>query len=237
MKDLQRQVARMLFDPSPTALEGMSERGQRVYRRQVRRGLMSGVKLAIPIAIELLGRRRVDELLARWLAESPATTRLYWQLPLEFCQWFMEEPDPDHPALRELIHWETIEVDILNAEDPPEGLSLSSEPTEASSVVLDPSSRLCIYTHPVHLMDTASTGWPEPLPGPIFLLAYRRQERLRWTVVSPQVAQLLAAVIETQGSIAQGLSFLEGMYAEVDRASLLSELRSLTSAGALMGFD
>ena len=166
MKGLEAQFRHMLLARERVPFEGMSERSQQVYRRQVRKALTRGVKRAIPIAGRLVGKEALDDLLARWLADSPPTTRLYWQLPLAFCAWFVTQPDPLHPSLPELIHWETIEVDVLLAEDPAPGLSLAESAEEGLRPVLHPSARLCIYQHPVHTMTTSSESWPEAMPAP-----------------------------------------------------------------------
>lgn len=232
--ELQGAVHPMLFGREAVVIEGLSERGQRVYRRQVRRSLINGVTLALPITRRLLGEDAVVGLIVAWLDQSPPTTRLYWQLPLEFAAWLAAQPSPAHPALPELVHWETVEVDILNS---PNGSSagLVGAPGEGDGAVLDPSARLCIYHHPVHRMTQEASSWPEALATPVFLAVYRVNERVRWTVLDPRVAQLLAQLSEG-ATVGEGLTFLEELYGEVDRPWMMEQLRSLVERGVLLGF-
>lgn len=232
--DLQQSVRQMLFAKEAAPVEGLSARGQRVYRRQVRRSLVNGVTLGVPIARALLGEEAVEGLIEQWLDASVPTTRLYWQLPLEFAGWVAEMPSPVHPALPELVHWETAEVDILNAPDA-SSEALSAAPTDGARAELHPSARLCIYRHPVHRMTVESTDWPEALETPAFIIAYRRGERVFWNLLEPQVAQLLAKLAEG-ATVGEGLAFLESLYGAVDRGVLVERLGALVERGALVGF-
>ncbi len=236
MTDLEAQLRQMLLAREPVEVEGLSARGQRVYRRQVRGSLMSGTRLAIPICDRLLGRAVMDTWLERWLDEAPPTTRLYWQLPLEFAQWCVGAPDHPHLAMPELIHWETLEVDILNAPDPSPWPGLTRDPAPDKQPALDPSARLCVYRHPVHRLDLDAAGWPEAAPDPVFLMAWRRDEHLRWRTLSAQCAQLTAHLVEHDAVLAVGLDFLQSLYGEIDRDALVGELAALVEGGALLGF-
>lgn len=235
MSDLDQQLKDLLLKPEPTGVEGLSEDAQRIYRRQVRGSLYSGTRLAIPIAIKLLGDSIINAYIARWLHEAPPNTRLYWQLPLEFAAWFLQQTDFEHPALPELIHWETIEVDVINAPNPDPIELLHPKPSDALSPVLDPSTRLCIYRYPVHRMTRSTEAWPTPLEAPTFLLAYRKEEVMYWKIISPQTAQLLAKASEG-AQLSACYEFLEQLYGQIDRASIDHELSTLVHKGALRGF-
>lgn len=234
---LEEAFRQTLLAPEPVPLEGMDERAWKVYRRQVRKSLMSGVRLAIPLTIALLPEEALDGLLEAWLAQAPPTSRLYWQLPMEFAAWLSQQPALPHPALAELVHWETIEVDILNAPDPDPSLTLEPEPAPEARVVLDPSARLCIYQHPVYRMKR-DEPWPEPLPAPVFVVAFRVEERLRWRTITTPVAQLLATAAEHDVSLGHGLAMLAQAHGDgFDAEAVLAELRVLVDRGALRGFS
>ncbi len=221
---LDDQLYRLLFGGEPGPVDGLDERAQRIYRRQVRRSLLGGVRLAIPIACSLVPEE-VERLLSRWLAEAPPTTRIYWQLPLEFAAWLRDVDGLSHPALADLVHWESVEVDVRNAPE--------AEAMERGGLALHPSARLGIYQYPVYRMDEATTEWPEPLAQPAFVLAYRRDETVYWRVIEPALAQTLARLAEGD-LLDDALACVGELYAELDCDALLGDLRMLVDEGALL---
>ncbi|MCZ7583424.1 MAG: hypothetical protein M5R36_08885 [Deltaproteobacteria bacterium] len=216
LEQLETNLRGLVFDREPAPVPGLDERGRRAYRRQVRRSLMSGVRLAIPIARRVLGEDAVNDWIERWLAERPPTTRAYWRLPLQFAEWLSARDDTPHPAFGELVHWESLEVDVLNAPDDASEHP-APDPTEDRRLVLHPSARLGIYNHPVHKMTLDDAIWPERAPAPIFVLAWRKDDGLRWMETHPQTAQLLARA-EGGGTLGAGFAFLDTLYGTVDRA-------------------
>lgn len=222
---LDEQLHRLIFGPDGAEVDGLDERARAVYRRQVRRSLMGGVRLAIPIARRLAGEHTIDALLSRWLAESPPTTRLYWQLPLEFAAWLREVDGLEHAALVDLVHWETVEVDVLNA---PSADDSAAQP----GIELDPSARLGIYHYPVFRLDASTSDWPDALDAPAFVLAYRRDEAVYWQVIDPPVAQTLARL--AQGAdLDEAFAFVAQIYGEIDRDGLTSVIDGLVDVGAV----
>ncbi len=228
------ELRQWLLAETPESFDGLDERSRNVYRRMVRRGLKRGVAIGIPIARRLLGADRWDDLFSRWLDESPPTTRLYWQLPLEFARWLREQPELPHPALADLVHWETIQIDVKNSPDPELEISCK-EPALNRAICLDPSARLGIYHYPVFELTKSDEEWPERLAQPALLITYRREESVYWRKLSPMTAQLLARGASGD-ELSEGFSFLEELYGEVDKEELFSELEKLVERGILLGF-
>jgi hypothetical protein len=238
---LDRDLHRLFFDREPLPSErlsppqaGLDERAQQVYRRQVRSSIMGGVRLGIPITRRLLGEDPTDELIAAWLADAPPTTRLYWRLPMEFAAWLREQPDLPHPALADVVHWETIEIEVLNAADPTTS-DLGSQPALDVHIALDPSARLGIYHFPVFRMEREASTWPDALDAPRFVIAFRRDECLHWRLLSAPLAQLLARTTGGE-SIGEGLEFLGELYEEFDPAPVITSLNQLVEEQVVMGF-
>lgn len=236
MTTLEQQVRAMLLDRELAPMEGLEERAQVIYRRQVRKSLLNGARLAIPVARKAVDPEVLEGILALWLERSPPTTRLYWRLSLDLAAWVAQMPDPPHPAFPELIHWETLEVDILNSPDAPAQAEPSPVLHPEKALLLDPSARLAIYQYPVYRMSTQDPSWPEaPLDQPAFVAGWRHQERFFWEALSPDVAQALAQIAQG-ATLSQALTALGQIYGEqLDAARVTSELQRLAGRGLLWG--
>ncbi len=232
MPTLEEDLRQHFLGREPSPIEGLSERGNFVYRRQIRNALKSGVLLAIPILVDKLGDDAVDELLERWMAEAPPTSRLYWKLPLEFAEWIQTLEELPHPAAAELVHFETIEVDVINAPDDPTDRGEAHALAPKHCVVLSESARMGIYFHPVHPMREGSP-WPERSVQPHFVMVYRRDERMRYEEVPAHHAQLLAKLGEGV-TIESGFDFLRGLYGDaIDPNELLTHLQRYAEIGII----
>ncbi len=210
-------------------LEGVEPEREALYRRLVVANLAAPVEKAAPLARALLGEEPFRALVTSWLAGAPPTTRTYRDLPLAFAAWLAARPATGHAALAELVHWETLEVEVLGAPDP-EGPPPPDEPALDARVESDPSARLAAYRHPVHRLDPAAPAWPALAAEPVLLLAHRVDEARRVVELSPGAARLLAAC-------AAGVTVGEAL-GQVGGASApaLALLRDLRARGALRGF-
>ncbi len=240
MDELETELRHWLLDREPDPPEGLDERMRRVYRRQVRRSLTRGVRLGLPITRRLVDEEWLDDVIGQWMEESPPTTRLYWRLPIEFGIWLREEAPLEvaelpHGAVPELIHWETMVVDVKNAPEP-DGEGLSQTMEESAMVVLDPSARLGIYAHPVYRMSRDSESWPESKAVPDFVVVFREEERPRWRLIEPQVGQLLGQCAQGM-SLGQGLEALEEIYGAIKREDLMTGIEALHERGIILGFE
>ncbi len=236
---LEESVRKMLLDQDVRLFEGMDERAQRLYRRQVRKSILGAVRRAIPVATHLTSAEHLNRILGVWLEQSPPQSRLYWQIAGEFAAWLGSAPDLSvpHPAFAELIHWEVLEIDVINAPDLPASPVLGRDIDDRAAMILDPSARLAIYQHPVHTLDRRSDGWPAPLAVPAFIVAWRNpsNERFKHLQVTPMLAQMVAH-LHDGSPLASGWAFLEGLYGEFDRKPVLDELQRLIEGGAVAGF-
>ncbi|MCB1154129.1 MAG: putative DNA-binding domain-containing protein [Deltaproteobacteria bacterium] len=254
---LERQTRSMVFDTPAGTVPGLSERGHRVYRRQVRLSVKNGVKLAIPIARKLLGKKTIEAILDRWLNENPPETRLYWELPLQFAVWFAARYDEGAfadlnlpVAAPELMHWECVEVAAINAPDGPSddpdainavdlsNLEIHDQPADDRKVVLHPSARLGVFRHPVHRISLKDAAWPEASDVPFCVLVYRPtgEEYAAWMELDPVTAQALAQAAEGK-TLAECRAFLAELHgAAVPWDALLARLDTLRERGAILGY-
>lgn len=239
LADLERDLRSLLFSAEPGepgALAGVEPERRAVYRRIVRNNLFRTIRNTCPIARKLLGEQSFDRLVARFLDERPPTTRLYRELPLAFAAWLSSiDAAPHHPALPELVHFETVEVEVQQAPNP-SGAPRAGLPDDDAGIEADPSARLLAYTHPVHLLARGAERFPSPTPEPTFLVAWRLEENMRWRQIPAVLAKVLALCGEGL-SLGRALALLEEQHpGQVDRGRVRSLLVDLKHRGALLGF-
>jgi hypothetical protein len=236
VKPLEEQLRDHFFNPEPALIEGLSEKGHRIYRRQVRNNLFGGVKRALSTSLRLAGEKAIDDLIQAWLLQAPPQTRFFWELPVEFGTWIGARAAATDPlALGELIQWEATEIAVLNG-GTPTPRTIQQEVSDASVAHVHPATRLGVYAHPVHRLNRDDVTWPKPSATPNFIIAYRVGEKMHWLVLQPQAAQLVAKLDEG-ATVGEGLAFLESLYGNVDRPGLKATLVDLVHRGALLGFS
>lgn len=235
LDELEQGLRGLLFGTPPATLPGVSEEIQQLYRRLVRKTMHSVVKNAVPLTAALLGDEGFEQLLSRWLAEAPPTTRILRKVPEGFAAFCQSLEDPPHAALGELAHWEVLQLEVAHAPDD-EGPPMPSSVSEGSRVVSHPSARLAAYVHPVWVVAKGASEWPRPARAPTFLVVFRTGERTVWVTVPKPVAQVL---LYTGEGLPLGAAF-NAIAAEagdvVDRAFVRSWLVNLHRRGALLGF-
>lgn len=231
LHDVEQGFRALLLGREPRFFAGIEATRQRVYRDLVRTNLLGAVDRACPQARRLFPRE-FAELSARWLAESPPTTRFLWEVPAQFTAWLMGQPESSlpHAAFAELCHFEALEIEVtLSPSTTAASASSSSSSTSSSppfsaeaELTLDASARLAVYRHPVHHVTAQTTSLPSPSSSPTVLLCFQRQEVFAARVLSPAVAKVL--VLTSQGArfgaavaavvaeaVAAGLVFDEGV--------------------------
>jgi len=119
--DLYRYTCKKLREPNidpPTLLERDNNIHEvsSLYRRFVRGGCARAIKRAIPVTMAVMGESKVDELLAQFFEKAPPKTKLYRSLPMDFSAHIQTREDLEL-ALRELIHFEILELEVLYAEN------------------------------------------------------------------------------------------------------------------------
>ena len=210
----------------------------RVYRQLVRGSLLGTLRRACPHALRLHAQA-FEELAARFLEESPPTTRLLRDVPGQFTAWLMQQdpsttlPAAHSGAFAELCHYEALEIEVTLSETAQHPVT----PLRDDAVFqLDPSARLAIYRHPVQRVTSSSTALPAASSQPVVLLCFQRAEQLVVDVVSPALGKLLLLLGagEALGPALQVLieeGAAGGVVVDVDR--LRAELVDLQCRGAL----
>lgn len=201
LHDVERGFRGLLLEREPRFFAGIETSRQRVYRDLVRTNLLGAIERACPHARRIFPHE-FAELSARWLTESPPTTRFLWEVPTQFTTWLLAQPESalPHSAFAELCHFEALEIEVTLA---PSSITSSSSapppsPSEDAELTLDASARLSVYRHPVHHVTAQTTTLPPPSSSPTVLLCFQRHEAFAIRVISPAVAKVL--VLTSQGA-------------------------------------
>lgn len=194
----QREFAAHLRDPVRNACAGIEDRRLRIYRELFYNNVEDCLASAFPVlrrlSADAVWHARVRDFYARHRSAAPQ----FHRVPEEFLRFLEaergEHPD-DPPFLRELAHYEWVE------------LELSISPLELTPEIADPNGDL--LAQPPLLSPLAWTlayAWPVQRIGPDFqpqapgaqptyLIVNRdRQDRVRFLEVNPVTARLTTLI-------------------------------------------
>ncbi len=222
---------------------GVPVERRRAYRTLVRNNLRGTIRRACPHAVRLAGDNAFDAVVDAFLAGWPIQTRLTRDIPSEFTSWLMASTPTSGPGLSltssqafaELCHFEALEIEVTMSETSPH---LPGALGSRSRLQMDPSTRLAIYSHPVHQVTRHSTALPSPGATPTVLLCFQKAESLEVESISAALGKVLLASVD--GAVADAIASVveEGRVAGVvvDAGHLRSALVGLHRRGAIAGF-
>jgi len=207
---LQRQFAAHLRDPQAQAAPpGIEERRLQIYRDLFYNNIEDCLASAFPvlraISPDAAWHARVRDFYARHRCESPQ----FHQIAAEFLRYLEEErgehPD-DPPFLRELAHYEWVELalDVAEAEIGEPAASAGSDEL-AGAPCLSPLAWSLAYDWPVHRI-AADFQPQQPSESPVYLLVWRnRADQVRFMETNAVTARLLQLIEERPGVAAREL--------------------------------
>ena len=207
-QNYQREFTAHIRDPrSADRPKGVPARRMKVYNELLYNNLEGFLLACFPVCRKILGKRRWDRLVRPFFRDHACHTPYFRQIPEEFLKYLQEnwERSDDFPAflpefLPELAHYEWVELELdtsdrdanLPAHDP-EGDLLTGRP------LLNPVLRVLAYRWPVHRLSPRFKP-SEPPAQPTFTLAHRGADhRVRFTLINPATARLLALLQERSG--------------------------------------
>ncbi|MDF9391962.1 MULTISPECIES: HvfC family RiPP maturation protein [Methylococcus] len=196
-QDYQREFVRHLRDPSrfpPPA--GVSVERVGIYVELVRNKIEDSLASCFPVTRALLGTRRWEDLVRRFIAGHHCLSPLYRQIPDEFLAYLRDEwnETPEPAFLAELAHFEWMELHLAIAKD-----RLPDEPLDGNGSLLDgfpvfaPAMALLRYAYPVHRIVAEAPVWPSGSKEPATLLGFRDRA---YTVRFIELNEPAAALVE-----------------------------------------
>jgi len=228
LKEYEIAVRNLSFGRTQAPL--FDDKSDALYRRFVRGGIRRALRRAMPIALSIEGDDTINAYINDFFDEAPPQTKVFRNLPLDFNAYIQKKTDICLP-LKELIHFECIELEVLFAEEP-DSDRYSFVPKDEYAIYTHPSARLCIYMHDIDRLKRSSKTYGEQRKTPCFVVAYRRQEGFAHKRISQKVAVLLSL----SGEKTVGESLNEVTQDIDERRFLKSQLSSLCSTGIIHGF-
>jgi hypothetical protein len=221
---------------------GVPARRMKVYNELLFNNLEGFLLACFPVLRKILGKRRWTRLVREFFAEHRCRTPFFRQIPDEFIQYLQSERDEhetDPAFLRELAHYEWIELvlSVSNKEPSdaidPDGDLLDGKPA------LNPVLALLHYSYPVHRI--GSRFKPEaPSDQPTHLLVFRDPEFEVRFIELNRVSARLVELMESDR--VTGRSALEAIAQELKHPSPatvlesgLGILRELRTMHAILG--
>ena len=207
---IQYRFAAHLRDPlAQPPPEDMEARRLKIYRELFYDNIEGFLSRAFPVLRKLssdeIWHARVRDFYARHQCKSPQ----FYGVAEEFLH-FLEIERGDHPDdppfIRELAHYEWVELVLSIAEDDPAAMQAdpNGDLLQGSPVISPLAWPLC-YAYPVHRIGPEYR--PETVPElPTYLVVYRtRQEAVKFLEVNAVTARLLQLIEEQPASSGQKL--------------------------------
>jgi hypothetical protein len=218
---IEKRLQDILFNQDKNiSIEKLNER-ELLYRSMIRANIIDAIIYFAPAATKI-NKQKLCGWIDEWLEEKGPQTRLFWQLGCDFSDWLFESKlDKNDRHLVELIHFETLQLEVERA---PDLELINSERTiyPNKKYLLNPALRIAIYEYPVHLMEECGNKLPA-LKRPICLMLNRCGDLCKFTEIPAQIAQLIG-FIEQEKTINQAIAALAEIYGQVDEKFIRSHL-------------
>ncbi|WKE64441.1 putative DNA-binding domain-containing protein [Gallaecimonas kandeliae] len=236
---LQEALMAHIRDPQQhPAPAGIEDRRLAIYRRLFFNNVEGFLASAFPVLKSLYQGPDWQALARRFYADHDCKSPLFLDISGAFLDYLdspaFQSGDCDPPFIRELAHYEWLELEVGRAEEEGEPLG---ELHDGTALRFSGAARLAAYPWPVHQIsiDFRPT---EPLESPLFLLVYRDwRDGIGFTVLNAATAALLELVVQRPGirlaELKAALSAWLGMKEEELAPGLQETLADLGSKAVL----
>ena len=233
LHDQQFALSRHLRDPSShPPPPGIEARRLAIYRDLFFNNIEALLAGNFPVIRKTLGEDAWRVLVRRFYAGHRSQTPLFPEIAREFIR-YLETRDDDAlpPWLRELAHYEWVELALQIADDPapphdPHGDLLAGEP------VVSPFAWTLAYRWPVHRIGPDFQPDAPPVEPTLLLVRRDAEHQVRFAAISPLVYRLVELLGEggrTGGDMVRQLASeagIDDMPAFVDQgAAMLVRMR------------
>ncbi|MEW6165480.1 MAG: putative DNA-binding domain-containing protein [Pseudomonadota bacterium] len=236
-QEFQLDFGRHLRDPRAAARPaGVPRRRMAIYHELLFNNLTGFLDACYPVTRSVLGEARWRRLDRAFFREARCRTPYFREIPREFLEWLAASEIKLPPWLRELAHYEWVELalDVMEAHAPdhdPAGDLLAGVPVPA------PALLNLAYAWPVHRIGPT---WRPRKPRLTHLLVYRdADDAVRFIELNPVAARLVALLQEGARTgrdacldVAREIGHADAEAILWHGAVLLEELRT---AGAMLG--
>ncbi len=215
-QDLQRRFAAHLRDPAANPPPpGIEPRRLKIYTELFYNNVEGFLANAFPVMRSILAPAHWHAMVRDFFARHRCRDPQFHRIAAEFLDYLEQEREAsaDPPYLRELAHYEWMELHLAVAPDAPPDEAVDPNGDLLRGVpVLSPLAAPLAYDFPVHRI--RADYQPEaPAGQPCFLIVYRdRDDAVRFMEINPVTARLLELM---QAEPASGRALLERIAAEI----------------------
>lgn len=207
-KQTQYQFAAHIRDPAhQPAPDNIEDRRMAIYRDLFFNNINGTLQNAFPVIRSLFSEDQWLDMVRDFMIRHQSKTPLFVEIAREFISYLEDErqSENDPPFLRELAHYEWVEL-ALSIAEPEFRLTPLNGEEEALALKLEqsPLAWLLVYQYPVHQI--SPDNQPQtPSASPVCLLVQRNQdEKIKFIELNPVSARLLEL-------LAQGMSGYEAV--------------------------
>lgn len=213
----QYAFAAHIRDPQHNAAPvGIEDRRMGIYRELFLNNVEGFLASSFPVLRKLMDDHSWHALARDFFADHRCHSPLFLDIPREFLDYLDEERHEhgtDLPFMRELAHYEWVELALSVAEnDQGEQLAVEGD-LLAGAPLLSPLAWPLAYQYPVHRI---SPGFQprEPYAQPTYLLVYRdSRDQVGFIELNPVSARLFSLLQEQSGH--SGRALLQQIAAEL----------------------
>ena len=242
LHDQQFALSRHLRDPSAhPPPPGIEERRLAIYRDLFFNNIEGLLAGNFPVIRQTLGDDAWRRLVRQFYANHRSHTPLFPEIAREFIR-FLEDraPDPDTPWLRELAHYEWVELALQIADDAVPAHDQDGD-LLAGVPVVSPFAWALAYQWPVHRIGPDYRP-ASPPDAPTCLLVRRGADhQVRFSALSPLVYRLIELLGERRRSGAEALRQLADEAGVDDVTAFIEQgaamLARMRQEGTLSGTD
>jgi hypothetical protein len=198
-QEFQFEFTRHIRDPKANPRpDGVPARRMKVYNELLFNNLEGFLLACFPVLRQILGKRKWTALVRDFFAEHRCHTPFFRQIPDEFIQYLQAErgeQESDPPFLRELAHYEWIELVLsVSNKEAPAKVDLQGD-LQTGIPVLNPVLSLLEYAYPVQRIGPRFKP-TAPTAEPTHLLVFRNAEfDVRFIQLNAVSTRLLALLV------------------------------------------
>lgn len=201
-KQTQYQFAAYIRDPdNQPAPKDIEDRRMAIYRDLFFNNINGTLKNAFPVIRSLMSDSTWETMLRDFMIKHHCKTPLFVEIAREFIAYLESERsvETDPPFLRELAHYEWVEL-ALNIAEPEHVVTPLTESDDSLALrfTQSPLAWLLVYQYPVHQI--SPDNQPElPSETAVCLLVYRNhEEHIKFIELNPLSARLLDSLAQGQ---------------------------------------
>jgi hypothetical protein len=244
-QDYQRAFTKHIRDPEGNPRpQGVPAARMEVYNELLFNNVFGQVSSCFPVARSILGEPQWRQMVRTFFATHRCRSPYFRQIPEEFLQFMQErngsgrEPD----FLIYLLHYEWVELAVEISDKEPDGNAINPAGDLLSGrPVLAPAHMLLAYPYAVHRIGKNFQPTTEQQEHTCLLVFRDAEDKVRFTVLNPVSARLVALIeaggISGEQALAQVVTELQHPNPAVALAGGREILHKLRRDGAIIGIS